>query len=75
MENNLIRLTGPSILAGLCAGLAYYFKFPTWCIRLLFVALALCIPDASVIIFVYLILVIAIPKTYTTPSDYYDICE
>ena len=60
---------GPGVIAGVCAGLAYYIGVPTWLIRL--VMLSLFIFDAGGLL-IYIILWFAVPRG-PTPRNFYEV--
>ena len=68
----LQRLPEPAgELGGVCAGMAYHLKMPTWGIRLITVLLLF----SGVSVLFYLLLWILMPEADTVPEDYEEICE
>lgn len=68
----LQRLPEPAgILGGVCAGIAYHMKMPTWGIRLIVILLLF----SGVSVLFYLLLWLLMPSTDEIPDDYEDICE
>ncbi len=74
--NKLRRIPDPKAwLGGVCAGLAYSLKGPTWLVRLLFIIIGSMLVTPFCIPFVYLVVWVLMPKWDEVPADYTEICE
>lgn len=56
------------MFGGVCAGISYYFGFPLWLVRLVFVVVGLATGFAFLI--VYLLLVFVVPKKEITVEEF-----
>ena len=65
----LVRMPQKKAIAGICAGLSYYFGCPTWIVR---VALIVSIFAIGISPLAYIILWIFMPVASEIPSDYDD---
>jgi phage shock protein PspC (stress-responsive transcriptional regulator) len=67
MSRPFKRLPDHAWLGGVSSGLAYAFGWPTWVVRLVWIAALLCLGFGPLI---YLLLWIVVPRWPSTPSDY-----
>jgi len=58
---------------GVCAGIAYWLRIPTWLVRFAMIMLYFC--WSSFIIFPYLIFVLILPEWCDKPEDYESVSE
>ena len=75
MMTKFCRITDYGYLGGVCAGLAYALRIPTWLVRILWLILIFGYKAYVLGILIYLLLWLGLPKWHKTPSDYERICE
>ena len=63
----LRRITGKHWLGGVCAGMGYWLRVPTWLLRLAWTILLLVYGIGGI---VYLLLWIFMPRWEAVPADY-----
>lgn len=69
----LFKIYQAGCLGGVCAGIAYTFKLPTWLLRIIFLYFAIVCPGYTWL--TYIILAIVLPSYNGIPEDYYEVCE
>lgn len=80
-EHRFVLIPSKGILGGVLAGIAYYFAFPLWVVRIIFVLpFVLSISDndlisdiASVLIITYILMWMFVPAINFTPADFMQI--
>ena len=65
---NLKRIPEKGIIAGICAGIAYYLGAPLWIVRL--ITAILFITGAHFIPALYILMWIFVPKMEKAPEDF-----
>jgi phage shock protein PspC (stress-responsive transcriptional regulator) len=63
----LRRIKGKHWLGGVCAGVGYWLRVPTWLVRLIWTVLLLCYGLGGI---VYILLWVFMPAWEHVPADY-----